>query len=149
GGQTCGPTPCGTVFKLAPPCAGQPQWTETVLHSFQGSPSDGVYPLAGLNFDSSGALYGTTFYGGSAGAGTVFKLMPPAPTVVGRQQWTETVLYSFKGGSDGADPWAGVIFDTHGALYGTTWGIGTVFKLQCNGVREIFGGTVHQFCPGG
>jgi hypothetical protein len=66
----------------------------------------------------------------------VFKLSPPA---AGETQWTETVLYSFKGGNDGASPQAGLIADANGALYGTTVeggaagcfgeGCGTVFKL--------------------
>jgi uncharacterized repeat protein (TIGR03803 family) len=127
---------CGTVFKLTPPAAGQTQWTESVLYSFQGG-TDGVYPSAGVIFDRQGALYGTTLEGGSpncnGGCGTVFKLAPPA---AGEQQWTESVLYSFQGGSDGIGPYAGLIFDREGALYGTTsegggpgFGYGTVFKL--------------------
>jgi uncharacterized repeat protein (TIGR03803 family) len=120
----------GTVFKLTPPAKGQTQWTKTILHNFAGG-SDGVYPLAGLIFDKSGALYGTTYDGGGS-LGTVFKLTPPAP---GQTQWTETVLYSFGGGTDGSHPNASLIFDSGGGLYGTTrsgGGVsnaGTVFKL--------------------
>ena len=62
------------------------------------STSDGFGPYAGLAFDSKGALYGTTYFGGTLGFGTVFKLTPPAP---GKTAWTETILYSFKGGTDG------------------------------------------------
>jgi len=141
----------GAVFKLTPPIPPATQWTSTTLHSFQIY--DGFRPIGDLIFDSYGALYGTTYEGGaSANSGTVFKLTPPIPPAT---QWTETVLYNFQGGNDGIQPYAGLIFDTHGALFGTTTGgggskySGTVFKLQCNGVREIFGGTVHQFCPGG
>jgi len=121
---------CGTVFMLSPP-----SWTETVLYSFQGaSASDGSGPQAGLVFDTAGALYGTTASGGKYGDGTVFKLAPPAQA---GGAWTETVLYSFQGGSDGANPASGVIFDGT-ALVGTTpvggsSNFGTVFKLTKKG----------------
>jgi uncharacterized repeat protein (TIGR03803 family) len=135
-----GPANCGTVFKLAPPAPGHTQWTEMALYSFAGK-GDGCSPLFGrLVFDSKGALYGTTRGATrsiSAASGTVFQLMPPAR---GKTKWAEAVLYSFKGGSDGGDPWAGLIFDSKGALYGTTQAgggapscaprsCGTVFKL--------------------
>jgi hypothetical protein len=101
--------------------------TLTTVHSFTSIP-DGERPRAGLIFDKSGALYGTTFLGGSATGcdrvsgcgGTVFKLTPlPDGT------WTESVLHSFTGPPDGAFPQAGLIFDEAGALYGTTAGGGT------------------------
>jgi uncharacterized repeat protein (TIGR03803 family) len=116
---------CGTVFRLTPATEGGP-WAETVLHSFTGS--DGAAPQAGLIFDKSGALYGTTAIGGDNNLGTIFKLTPPATE---DSAWTESVLHSF-GGSTGAFPRAGLIFDDAGALYGTTAGgglYGTVFKL--------------------
>ncbi len=85
-------------------------------------------PNSNLIQDSNGALYGTTTYGGASGNGTVFKLTPSG------NSWTETVLYSFTGGMDGSQPYAGLIMDTVGSLYGTaTFGginnSGTVFKL--------------------
>jgi uncharacterized repeat protein (TIGR03803 family) len=132
---------CGTVFKLTPPAKGQTAWTETVLYKFAGSP-DGAFPFAGLIVDEQGAFYGTTNSGGTCpssnfGCGTVFMLTPPAK---GQTTWTETVLYSFKGGSDGGVPGAVLIADEQGALYSTTdfggsgtcdtsTGCGTVFKL--------------------
>jgi uncharacterized repeat protein (TIGR03803 family) len=127
----------GTVFKLTPPADGQTAWTETVLHSFAGSGADGSSPTAGLIFDREGALYGTTLSGGGVGKnghGAVFRLTPPA---AGRTVWTETVIYRFKGGNDGANPFAALIADEDGALYGTTLsggtpgeiGKGTVFRL--------------------
>jgi uncharacterized repeat protein (TIGR03803 family) len=139
GSSSCG-YGCGTVFKLAPTSAG---WTQTVLYSFcsQAACADGGYPQAGLIMDGAGNLYGTTFYGGTNcpsnfGCGTVFKL---APNSTG---WTESVLYSFCSQSncaDGATPLAGLIMDSAGNLYGTTFygggncvgtdGCGTVFKL--------------------
>ena len=84
--------------------------TETVLYSFTGG-SDGRKPVAGLIADGSGNLYGTTEFGGASGNGVVFKLSPGG---------TETVLYSFTGGSDGGIPRAGLIADRSGNLYGTT-----------------------------
>jgi uncharacterized repeat protein (TIGR03803 family) len=131
----------GTVFKLTPPNRGQTAWTETVLHSFcsQSYPcgGDGARPLAGLIADKEGAFYGTTQGGGTSGGignGTIFKLTPPAE---GQTAWTETVLYRFcpsqSNCSDGVNPYAGLIADNWGALYGTTFSggsnnVGTVFK---------------------
>ncbi len=116
---------CGTAFELTPTAGGG--WTETVLHSF-GNGSDGNSPLAGLVFDAVGNLYGTTVGGGTnTYYGTVFELTPTAGG-----GWTEQVLLSFNG-SNGRDPFAGLIFDAAGNLYGTTFnggsGVGTVFEL--------------------
>jgi uncharacterized repeat protein (TIGR03803 family) len=90
GNYRCNPTyGCGTAFKLAP--GGGGQWTETVLHEFNGN--NGAYPNANLIFDPAGDLYGTTASGGhSRGEGTVFKLTPGA-----NDKWTETVLHIFYG----------------------------------------------------
>ena len=106
--------------------------TEKVLYRFSGG-ADGSAPFAGLVADSSGNLYGTTADGGNGdcqgGCGTVFELSPnPDGT------WTETQLYRFTGGNDGAFPETSVIFDGAGNLYGTTiYGgtskDGTVFRL--------------------
>jgi hypothetical protein len=106
----------------------QPSATEKVLYSFTGG-SDGGTPLSDLTLDSAGNLYGTTSAGGTGsacqgGCGTVFELKHSA------NGWKEQVLYSFKGGTDGASPQAGVIFDSAGNLYGTT--NFTVFKLAPN-----------------
>jgi len=98
--------------------------------------NDGYYPWAGVTFDAAGNLYGTTFYGGGQGCyngegcGTVFELTPSAG---GR--WTETILYRFTGGNDGANPQGTLIRDSSGNLYGTTDGQsisnpGTVFMLS-------------------
>jgi uncharacterized repeat protein (TIGR03803 family) len=128
---------------------------ETVLHSFTGPP-DGAVPYAGLVRDSAGNLYGTTAYGGSGsclqfgapnGCGVVFKVEPAG---------SETVVYSFTGGDDGANPSSSLVLDPAGNLYGTaTWGgfnncasgsfsgCGTVFKVSPAGrltVLHIFDG---------
>jgi uncharacterized repeat protein (TIGR03803 family) len=118
----------GSVFKLAPKGS---RYAESVLYSFQGGNTDGGNPYGGLYMDSNGSLYGTTQYGGgpSSGFGTVFKL---AHT---RSGYTESVIHAFQGGNDGASPYAALIGDAHGALYGTTadggsvqnWG--SVFEL--------------------
>jgi uncharacterized repeat protein (TIGR03803 family) len=142
----------GTVFKLTPNADGS--WTESVLHSFNGS--DGSSPFAGLIFDAAGNLYGTTSLGGGSNFGTVFKLTPNADG-----SWAESVLHSFIG-SDGSYPLAGLIFDAAGNLYGTTEfggsgcggsGCGVVFKLTPNAdgswtesVLRRFGGTRAK-CP--
>jgi len=113
---------------------------ETVLHSFTGS--DGAYPYAGLVRDAAGNLYGTTYYGGARGYGTVFKV-----TETGK----ESVLYSFAGGIDGPDgalPCAGLVLDAKGNLYGTTiyggtYGIGTVFKVAKNGKETVLHSFTH------
>jgi uncharacterized repeat protein (TIGR03803 family) len=116
----------GEVFELSRGAGSS--WTETVLYSFTGG-VDGANPFyAGVIFDSAGNLYGTTVGGGTLGFGTVFELSPSG------SGWSESVLYSFAGGNDGASPYAGVIFGDGGGLYGTTasggyYGQGTVFGL--------------------
>ncbi len=74
--QTGGTLHNGVVFKLAPPAQGEQTWTETVLHTFAGSP-DGSQPEAGLTAAADGSLYGTTFFGGTGNdSGTVFRVTP-------------------------------------------------------------------------
>jgi uncharacterized repeat protein (TIGR03803 family) len=134
--------------------------TEKVLFTFTGG-NDGGDPAAQLTFDSSGNAYGTTVVGGTANLGTVFKLTPHA-----NGKWTETVLYSFSGGSDGKAPHGGVTLDSKGTLYGTAVaggsggtctgdGCGTVYKLTHSGgswnfrVIYNFRGGTDGFGPGG
>jgi uncharacterized repeat protein (TIGR03803 family) len=131
GNSECGGTGCGTVFEVSPESGGV--WTETVLYAFcsVAGCADGVDPLAGpLVMDAVGNLYGTTYFGGTADDGVMFELSPAGK---------ETVLHSFTGGSDGANPRAGVIMDSRGNLYGTTeeggakcytsYTCGVVFKI--------------------
>ena len=129
----------GTVFSLTPGAGGT--WTFAVVYTFTGAPAgcgttgnpacDGAYPEAGLAIGSvSGYLYGTTYGGGTAGYGTVFELVPTKGGI-----WTETVLYSFTGAPDGANPLGVLTFNPNGTLYGTTYGgggpgWGTVFELK-------------------
>src|ERR1017187_6672638 len=109
GGSTnCSPYGCGTVFEV------DTTGNETVLHSFTRTGGDGAYPYAGLVRDAQGNLYGTTYEGGdpACNCGTVFKV-----DTTGK----ETVLHSFTGtGGDGAYPYAGLVQDAQGNLYGTT-----------------------------
>ena len=116
----------GTVYKVTPPAVGAPTgtpWTEAVIYNFAGA-SDGYGPNAGVLFDSSGALYGTTTNGG-AGWGTVFKLTPPVGGMPPGTPWTKTILYNFLNTPDGNGPFSGLIFDRHGTIYGTTAGGGS------------------------
>jgi uncharacterized repeat protein (TIGR03803 family) len=125
---------CGTVFKLTN------TGSETVLYRFcsEANCSDGQNPIAGLVMDSTGNLYGTTFYGGAYGYGTVFELNPTTGQ--------ETVLHSFDF-SDGELPIGGVILDKSGNLYGAadgggTIGDGTVFKMDTTGNETV----LYNFC---
>ena len=115
-------TTSSTVFELS---SGSGGWTNTVLYQFSGEP----HITAGLVLDTAGNLYGTTSEGGTCGCGTVFEVSPGA-----NNQWTETTLYNFKGGSDGSAPIGGLTLDSEGNLYGTTSvgypGGGTIFELS-------------------
>ncbi len=110
----------GTVYKLTPSNGG---WTETVLYRFQGD-QDGATPYGGVVFDQAGNLWGTTGFGGTYNDGTVYQLTPSGGG------WTESVVYHFLGGSDGANPYAGLIVDQSGNFYGATYGYnGTTPKV--------------------
>jgi uncharacterized repeat protein (TIGR03803 family) len=144
GDLTCNaPYGCGVVFKLSLNSDGS--WTESVLHTFTGT--DGQGPT-GLIFDQAGNLYGTTVYGGASGYGAVFKLAPNADG-----SWRESVLHSFKGGYDGGSPFATLIFDQAGNLYGAATGFsasghGTVFKLAPSSGGEWREHVLHRFSGG-
>jgi len=122
-----GDSDLGTVFKI------DPNGRESVLLSFAGSP-DGRNPYAGLVMDAAGNLYGTTEFGGTSDLGTIFQI-----DTIGRQR----VLHSFTGEStDGSDPKAGLIVDSAGNLYGTTFaggsdGRGTVFRFDTKQNTEV------------
>jgi uncharacterized repeat protein (TIGR03803 family) len=111
----------GTVFKINPTSG-----AESIVYAFAGG-SDGASPYDGLIQATDGNLYGTTGAGGAASAGTVFKIVPSTGV--------ESIVYAFAGGgSDGANPYAGLVQATDGNLYGTTvsggsGGAGTVFKI--------------------
>jgi uncharacterized repeat protein (TIGR03803 family) len=121
----------GTVFELSPQKSGT--WAETVLYSFGSQSDDGVNPYGALIMDTTGNLYGTASGGGAHAYGEVFELSPPSG---GGSVWAETALYGFgRYPTDGAYPFAGLIMDKDGDLYGTTTGggnysFGTVFQLS-------------------
>jgi uncharacterized repeat protein (TIGR03803 family) len=158
---------CGTVYELSPPAHKGGAWTETVLYSFP-TPERGYLPNGNLVFDSAGNLYGATMFGGGYGTscndffqycGEVFELSPPKEN---GGKWTEKVLHGFKGPSDGANPNGGLIFDSKGAIYGTTsaggydggdcgaGGCGTVFVLKPPSTKgEAWTeAMLHRFDPG-
>jgi uncharacterized repeat protein (TIGR03803 family) len=130
---------CGTVFKMSK------SGKESTLYSFKGSP-DGAGPTSSL-IAVNGELYGTTTEGGggagcnspSGDCGTVFEVSTSG---------TEKVLYTFKGGADGGQPW-GNLLALNGELFGTTqtgggatgYGYGTVFKVNTSGSESV----VHSF----
>jgi len=121
--------------------------TQKVLYAFTGG-VDGNSPYAGVIFDPAGNLYGATQAGGLYGRGTVFQLTPSGGA------WTETVLYNFTGGPDGATPIGGLAIDEAGNLYGTAADngdasaqCGTVFKLSPSNSGWIFT-VLHTFIAG-
>jgi uncharacterized repeat protein (TIGR03803 family) len=132
----------GTVFELSPNSEGG--WTETVLHSFAGG-LDGAYPQSTPTV-TNGVIYGMTYAGGGnscigalSGCGVIYQLTQ------GTSGWTESVLYRFANASDGAFPYANLVLDPRGNLYGTTtqggylsgncapYGCGNVFQLRHTG----------------
>jgi hypothetical protein len=143
---------CGTVYELSPPTQKGGAWTETILYSFPTA-KQGYLPNGNLVFDKAGNLYGATMFGGGYGTtcnafyqycGAVFELSPPQKK---GGKWTEKVLHGFRGiaaGSefgDGSNPNGGLVIDSTGRIYGTTYeggcncphnssqGCGTVFGL--------------------
>ena len=120
----------GTAYELSPAMGGG--WNESLIYLFAGG-ADAAQPSGSLIFDSSGNLYGVSQAGGANNRGTVYELSPSA------SGWTEKILYSFAGNSDGQSPTGSVTFDKTGNLYGTTLqggdsancfqGCGTVFIL--------------------
>jgi uncharacterized repeat protein (TIGR03803 family) len=124
----------GSIFKLAP------SGVEKTIYNFDPSTGDGYFPDSAMTMDSAGNLYGATQFGGGTnggGYGTIYKVT---------RSGSETLLYSFTGGSDGSTPFASPIFDAVGDLYGTSsgggdlncsinpgYGCGTVWKLDTSG----------------
>jgi uncharacterized repeat protein (TIGR03803 family) len=138
-GTPLSPSPAGLSAERA-----RPSVTYGVLYSFKGGSGDGADPYAGL-INVKGTLYGTTYSGGASGNGTVFAI-----TKTG----TETVLYSFKGGSGDGAQVVGGLLNVKGTLYGTTtgggagcgsYGCGTVFKITTSGTETV----LHSFSGSG
>ncbi len=137
--ETGGSNSAGTAYRLSP--AGKGVWKFKPLYQFKGTPDAGA-PYGGLIADSSGTLYGTTYYGGANGLGSVFELSPH------RGRYRERVLYSFKGGNDGSSPTSTLVFGRTGILYGTSSAgggscdCGTIFKVDVTSGKEQI---VHRF----
>ncbi|MGD0988753.1 MAG: choice-of-anchor tandem repeat GloVer-containing protein [Candidatus Sulfotelmatobacter sp.] len=127
----------GVFYELS---ATSGSWQEVVFHNFGGKP-DVADAYATPAFDA-GNIYGTSYGGGAHGQGAVYELSQS------NGSWTEQVLYSFKGGNDGAEPFAPVIFDQAGNIYGTTAeggteSVGTAFELLvAQGWKKVI---LHQF----
>ncbi len=118
----------GVVFQLAPPASAGGAWTEKVVHAFQGG-NDGRDPDTPLVRDKNGALYGATYQDGQYEFGVVYKLTPSS----GSGPWTNTILYAFQDGNDGAAP-GGLVLDSAGAVYGPTtvgglYNAGLIYRL--------------------
>jgi uncharacterized repeat protein (TIGR03803 family) len=132
GGQGCYGQGCGTVFRVSP------SGVETILYRFADVP-DGASPLGGVALDSAGNIYGTTWMGGTYSYGTVFKLDSGS---------NETVLHSFAGGTDGANPLAAPVLDSAGNMYGTTSSggayFGTIYMVDTAGNQSV----LHSFTGG-
>lgn len=131
----------GVVYKLTPPSASGGAWTETILHNFLGGTTDGSAPTGSILIGKSGVLYGVTTSGGTGEGGfygVVYQITPPAPG----SGWKESVIYNFAGTTDGANPYSGVIADSTGNLYGTTYLFGGKCRLSVAGC-----GTVYKLGP--
>ena len=135
----------GAVFRMAP--NGKGGWIKTVIYSF---PNDGeTWPIGGLAIDHSGNLYGVSAEGGTNNTGYVYKLSPGA-----RGGWIRTILHNFgkccSKGPDGLEPFAGVIVDSEGHIYGTTTqggptGYGTIYELSPASSGEWTETVLHSF----
>jgi uncharacterized repeat protein (TIGR03803 family) len=129
----CGSGGCGVVYKMTSSGA------ITVLHNFAGYPTDGSQPIGVLAQANDGTLYGSTYVGGVNNQGSVFKI-----TTAGKY----TLLYSFHdvGGSDGINPWTGVVVGTDGNVYGTaqggSHGGGALYKVTSSGTESV----LYNFC---
>jgi len=128
GTTAVGGTGSGVVYKMTQSGG---NWSEQPIYAFNGTP-DGATPFGGVVFDSVGNIYGTTTQGGANGFGAVYELSPSG------SGYTERVIYSFTGGTDGSYPTAAIYIDGSGNLFGTTsnggsGGGGTVFELSPNG----------------
>ncbi len=124
-----GTNDAGVVFELVRPANEGDRWKEIVLHRFTGG-TDGGTPHGTLVFGPDGDLYGTAGFGGTIGAGLVYKLSPR-----GSGHWKETILFNFGNDAGGGYPYSRLIFDAAGNIYGTTLnggnaGNGVVFELS-------------------
>jgi uncharacterized repeat protein (TIGR03803 family) len=133
----------GTVFELSQ--KSKKSWNLTTLYAFKGTPDAGN-PYGGLVADASGDLFGTTYYGGTSGYGTVFELVRH-----GKNKYAERVLYSFKGGNDGSSSTSTLLLSASNELFGTTSAgggtcdCGTIFEVNAKTGKEH---VLHSFGNG-
>jgi uncharacterized repeat protein (TIGR03803 family) len=133
-GNLYGTTGTGGIYELGAIFELSASGEEKVIYSFNPQAGDGDVPYSGIVFGKKGNMYGTTYYGGAYGQGTVFELSPNG---------MEKILYSFGGqANDGSNPYGNVVFDKKGNLYGSTiaggaHGQGTVFELTPTGEEKI------------
>jgi uncharacterized repeat protein (TIGR03803 family) len=140
--STGGNTGNGTVYELSP---GHSGWTESVLYNFQGSPTDGETPYAGLTFDPYGNLYGGATDGGSNGGGTIFELARSGGG------WMFEPLYSTPG-TGVSGPFRTPYVDANGNVFGTThcdgaYSAGSVYELTRSGSTWTYT-SLHDFTGG-
>jgi uncharacterized repeat protein (TIGR03803 family) len=140
GGQVYGVTEeggahgAGTVFELSQ--KSKKSWKLTTLYAFKGTPDAGS-PYGGLTADASGDLFGTTYYGGTSGYGSVFELVRQ-----GKTKYAERILYSFKGGNDGSSSTSTLLLSASNELFGTTSAgggtcdCGTIFEVNAKTGKE-------------
>ena len=136
-----GPYGNGAVYELAPSGSG---WTESTIHGFTFQGNDGMGPQSGLIKDAAGNLYGATVYLPNSG-GSAFELSPSGGG------WNYNFITAFQGGLN-LGPYASLMMDAAGNLYGTTfadgqYGYGTVFKLTRSGGSWIYQ-SLHDFTGG-
>ncbi len=139
----------GVVFELSPQGGGV--WSESILHSFPGSSSDGQRPYSGVVFDNAGNLFGATNAGGlSCGCGSLYMLTPSGGS------WTEKIVRNFTStGRDGWSPYTGnLTFDSLGNLYGATLqggsgGAGAIFEFKPKSGGGLSESIVYDFTSAG
>jgi hypothetical protein len=154
------PAGCGTVYEISRPKQKGGPWTETILYSFPTA-KQGYLPNGNLVFDRAGNLYGATVFGGTKGktcdkfyggqCGVIFELSPSKQK---GGQWTEKLLYEFAGVEaghnfgDGASPNGGLVVDSKGSVYSTTYYGGNNVKGECQGGTAGTGcGIVFELTP--
>jgi len=136
----------GTIYQMHQRSNGS--WAFRVIHAFTGG-ADGGTGSAGKMIFHGGHLYGAATTGGVNGAGTVFELTPAQGG-----SWTFRTLYSFKGQPDGVFPYGGLIFDSLGNVYGTTYyggtnDLGSVYELSPRSSGEWKEKVLYSFNSGG
>ena len=122
----CNGQGCGVVYQLA---FHRDHWVETVIHTFAGG-NDGAVGSLGPLLVAGSSIYGVTELGGRYQAGTVFRATPGA-----HNTWTYKVLYAFKGLPDAGFPYGGLVANSQGDLFGTTYyggtsGNGAIYELM-------------------